>query len=459
MAYRDLREFLAAVEEAGELTHIDKQVDPDLEIGGIGRRLDDTRGPAVVFRNVKGYQHRVVMGIFGTTMNRIAMAMQCEEYELLEVWLQRASTFVKPTLVEEAPCQETVLLGDEARLADVIPQIRWNEVDGGPYITFALFFNKDPETSAGNMSIYRLMMTGDRRMGAYLQAPQHGATAFLRAERMGQPLEVAIVMGTDPVLYLASQVPLPYGAYELELAGGLRGEPVETVKCKTVDLEVPATAEIVLEGRVLPNVREMEGPFGEFTGYLGPADMRPVVEITAITHRKDPLYLCTYEGYPPTEDHTMHSLTKSAELYQQIKQSTAPPLKDLYFPLGGCSAFHVVASLKKERAGQAKNVILDILRSALIKSCVVVDEDIDIRDSTQVEWAIATRVRPDKDIVIVSDIAGPHLDPLQHNGGASSKYGFDATIPFGMDFPEKVETDEETRKYVAANWSDYFSQA
>jgi 2,5-furandicarboxylate decarboxylase 1 len=233
---------------------------------------------------------------------------------------------------------------------------------------------------------------------------------------------------------------------------------VETVKCKTVDLEVPATAEIVLEGRVLPSVRETEGPFGEFTGYFGPADMRPVVEITAITHRNDPLYLCTYEGYPPTEDHTMHSLTKSAELYQQIKQSTAPTLKDLYFPLGGCSAFHVVASLKKERAGQAKNVILDILRSALIKSCVVVDEDIDVRDSTQVEWAIATRVRPDKDIMIVSDIAGPHLDPLQHNGGASSKYGLDATIPFGMEFPEKVETDEETRKLVEANWLDYFLQ-
>jgi UbiD family decarboxylase len=459
MAYRDLREFLAAVEESGELRYIDRQVDPNLEIGGIGRRLDDTRGPAVVFRNVQGYQHQVVMGIFGTTMKRIALALQCEEAELLEVWLQRASTFVKPRLVEEAPCQENVLLGDEARLADAIPQIRWNNVDGGPYITFALFFNKDPETSAGNMSIYRLMMTGDRRMGAYLQAPQHGATAFLRAERMGQPLEVAIVIGTDPVLYLASQVPLPYGAHELELAGGLRGEAVETVKCKTVDLEVPATAEIIVEGRVLPDVREMEGPFGEFTGYLGPADMRPVVEVTAITHRNDPLYLCTYEGYPPTEDHTMHSLTKSAELYQQIKQSTAPTLKDLYFPLGGCSAFHVVASLKKERAGQAKNVILDVLRSALIKSCVVVDEDIDVRDSTQVEWAIATRVRPDKDIVIVSDIAGPHLDPLQHNGGASSKYGFDATIPFGMYFPEKVETDEKTRNRVEANWSDYFPQA
>jgi 2,5-furandicarboxylate decarboxylase 1 len=457
MAYRDLREFLAALESANELRYVDKTVSPHLEIGGIGRRLDDERGPAVVFRNVEGYDHKVVMGIFGTTMKRIAMAMECDEEELLQVWLDRARTFLEPRLVQAAPCQEHVILGDEVRLAGVVPPIRWHDVDGGPYITFALFFDKDPETSAGNMSIYRLMMTGDRRMGAYLQAPQHGATAFLRAERMGEPLEVAIVIGTDPVLYLASQVPLPYGAYELELAGGLRQQPVEVVKCKTVDLEVPATAEIVIEGRVLPHVREVEGPFGEFTGYLGPADQRPVIEVTAITHRKDPLYLCTYEGYPPTEDHTMHSLTKSAELYQQIKQSTAPTLKDLYFPLGGCSAFHVVASLKKERAGQAKNVILDILRSALIKSCVVVDEDIDIRDSTQVEWAIATRARPDQDIVVVSDIAGPHLDPLQHDGGASSKYGIDATIPFGMDFPSKVETDEETRGLVAASWDEYFA--
>jgi len=459
MAYRDLREFLATLESANELRYVDKKVSPDLEIGGIGRKLDDDRGPAVVFRNVEGYDHQVVMGILGTTMKRVAMAMQCDEGQLLEVWLDRAHTFLQPKLVGAAACQENVIFGDELRLTDVVPPIRWHESDGGPYITFALFFNKDPETSASNMSIYRLMMTGDRRMGAYLQAPQHGATAFLRAERMGKPLEVAIVIGTDPVLYLASQVPLPYGAYELELAGGLREEPVEVVKCKTVDLEVPASAEIVLEGRVLPNVREMEGPFGEFTGYLGPADLRPVIEVTAITHRNDPLYLCTYEGYPPTEDHTMHSLTKSAELYQQIRQSTAPTLKNLYFPLGGCSAFHVVASLKKERAGQAKNVILDILRSALIKSCVVVDEDIDVRDSTQVEWAIATRVRPDRDIVIVSDIAGPHLDPLQHNGGASSKYGIDATVPFGMDFPAKVEIDEDTRKLIEAKWGDYFSGA
>jgi 2,5-furandicarboxylate decarboxylase 1 len=459
MAYRDLREFLAALGRANELRYVDKTVSPHLEIGAIGRRLDDERGPAVVFRNVEGYDHKVVMGIFGTTMNRIAMAMGCEEDDLLRVWLDRARTFLEPKLVQSAPCQENVIVGDEVRLSDVVPPIRWHQVDGGPYITFGLFFDKDPETSAGNMSIYRLMMSGDRKVGAYLQAPQHGATAFLRAERMGKPLDVAIAVGTDPVLYLASQVPLPYGTYELDLAGGLRQQPVEVVKCKTVDLEVPATAEIVIEGRVLPKVREMEGPFGEFTGYLGPADQRPVIEVTAITHRNDPLYLCTYEGYPPTEDHTMHSLTKSAELYQQIRQSTAPTLKDLYFPLGGCSAFHVVAALKKERAGQAKNVILDILRSALIKSCVVVDEDIDIRDSTQVEWAIATRARPDRDIVVISDIAGPHLDPLQHDGGSSSKYGIDATIPFGIDFPSKVETDEESRRLVAARWDEYFVQA
>jgi 2,5-furandicarboxylate decarboxylase 1 len=456
MAYRDLREFLAALEEAGEIRYIDREVSTELEIGGIGRKLDDNRGPAVVFRDVKGYPHSVVMGIFGTTMKRIAMAMECEEDELLETWLERASTFVEPIVVDEAPCQQNVILGDQVRLSEVIPQIRWNKVDGGPYITFGLFFDKDPVTSAGNMSIYRLMMTGDRTMGAYLQAPQHGATAFLSAERKKKPLEIAIVIGADPVLYLASQVPLPYGAYELELAGGLRQEPVEVVRCKTVDLEVPASAEIVLEGHVLPDVREMEGPFGEFTGYLGPADKRPVIEISAITHRNDPLYLCTYEGYPPTEDHTMHSLTKSAELFQQIRQTTAPTLKDLYFPMGGCSAFHVVASLKKERAGQGKNVILDILKSALIKSCIVVDEDIDVRDSTQVEWAVATRVRPDKDIVIVSDIAGPHLDPLQHDGGSSSKYGIDATTPFGIEFPHKVEVDEATRELVEDSWPLYF---
>ena len=457
MAFRDLREFMSVLEETGDLQYVHKEIDPRFELGAIGRKLSRVHGPAVVFDNVKGYRHQVVMNVFGTTYRRVAMAVGCREDELLKVWLERSRTFLEPRLVKTGSCQENVIAGKDVRLAEIIPQILWNSTDGGAYITFALFFSKDPETCVGNMAMYRLMIAAENRLRVDLKIPRHGAIAFHKAEGMNRPLEVAMVIGADPVLYLASQAPLPYGADELHLAGGLRGDPVEVVQCKSVDLKVPATAEIVLEGRVLPHVREMEGPFGEFTGHVGPADMRPVIEVTAITYRSQPRYLCTYEGAPPTEGATIDSVTSSAELYHQIKQRTAPTIKDAFFPPGGCSEFHAIVSLKKQAAGQAKNVILDILRNQVIKSCVVVDEDIDIRDSTQVEWAIATRVRPDRDILIISGVAGHPLDPVQRGSESSSKYGIDATIPFGMDFPDRAETDEDAARLVEANWPEYFS--
>jgi 2,5-furandicarboxylate decarboxylase 1 len=458
MPFGDLREFMSVLEETGELRYVHKEINPRFELGAIARKLSRVQGPAVVFDNVKGYRHQVITNVFGTTYRRVALALGCDEDDLLRMWLERSRTFLEPRLVGSGACQENVLVGGDVRLAEIVPEIVWNSTDGGAYITFALFFSKDPETGAGNMAIYRLMIAGDNRLRVDLKSPRHSATAFHKAESMDKPLEVAMVIGGDPVLYLASQAPLPYGSDELRLAGGLRGEPIEVVRCKSIDLQVPATAEIVLEGRVLPHVREMEGPFGEFTGHVGPADLRPVIEITAISHRSDPRYLCTYEGAPPTEGTTIDSVTSSAELYHQIKQGTAPTIKDAFFPPGGCSEFHAIVSLKKEAAGQAKNVILDILRNPVIKSCVVVDEDIDIRDSTEVEWAITTRVRPDRDILIISGVAGHPLDPVQRGRDGSSKYGIDATIPLGMDFPDRAVTDADAAKLVEANWSEYFSE-
>jgi len=459
MAFDDLRAFLVTLEHEGLLQRSAREVNPRYEIGAIGRKLGDIQGPAVVFPNVKGFAHPVVMNIFGTRLDRIALAMDCSIEDLTDTWLQRAARSVKPVPAQDALCHQNVILGSRVRLSEIIPQIVWNSLDGGPYITFGLMFSKDPVTSVGNMSIYRLMITGERRLTVNLGPPRDAATAFLKAERMERPLDVAVVIGADPVLYLASQAPLPYGSYELELAGALRQAPVEVAKCKTVDLEVPASSEIVLEGKMLPHVRETEGPFGDFTGHVGPAGLRPVIEITAVTHRDDPLYLCTYAGSPPTEEHVMHSVTNSAERYRQIRQSTAPTVKDLFFPLGGCSEFHVRVALKKELPGQAKNVILDLLKNPTIKSCVVVDEDIDIRNSTQVEWAIATRVQPHRDIVIVSGIAGHPLDPAWSGPGPTSKFGIDATMPFEGAFPERVEVDKEAAHAVESAWAEYFRPA
>jgi 2,5-furandicarboxylate decarboxylase 1 len=456
MAFDDLRQFLATLEHKGLLQHVSKPVSAQHEIGAIGRRLCDSKGRAIVLTNVVGFEYPVVMNIFGTDLSRIALALGCAPHDLTGTWLQRATEFLKPTLVQWGPCHENVGVGDNAQMTGIVPQIVWNGSDGGPYITFGLLFCKDPETMLGNMSIYRLMIAGERRLTVNLGPPRDAATAFLKAERCARSLDVAIVIGADPVLYLASQAPLAYGSYELELAGALRQAPVEVVKCKTVDLEVPATSEIVLEGRLLPNVRDTEGPFGDFTGHVSPAGLRPVIEITAVTYRNDPLYLCTYAGSPPTEEHLMHSLTNSAERLRQLRESVAPMVKDVFFPLGGCSEFHVRVALRQEYPGQSKNVILDLLKNPAIKSCVVVDEDIDIRDSDQVEWAVATRVRPDRDIVIVSDMAGHPLDHSQPRPATSSKYGIDATVPFAVEFPPRVQVNDRAAGLVDSNWTDYF---
>jgi 2,5-furandicarboxylate decarboxylase 1 len=453
MPFQDLREYLGLLETRGELVQVEREVDPSWEIGLICRELMDRQGPAAMFRNARGCSLPVVVNIFANR-GRVALALGIEERALIPHWLQALEQTIPPQLVDAGPCQEIVRT-DGDLLAD-LPRITWNPDDGGPYLTFGLAICKDPETGQRNMGIYRCQIKDNNRIGMNAKAPAHAGVALAKAELQGHSLPIAIAVGADPSLYLASQAPRGFNGDEVALAGSLRGEPVPMVKCRTVDLEVPATAELVLEGYYLANTVEMEGPFGEFTGYYSGAAPRGLIELTAVTRRRDALYLATYEGKPPTNTHVIHAAAREPVWYTQLKQDVCPTIRDINVTYAGCAALHVIVSMKQLKVGQARNVGLDLIKNATIKHVIVVDDDIDVRDPNAVEWAIATRVQADRDVIVIPDLAGMGLDPSQPKfpSGLSAKMIIDATLP--MDGSEAlIALPAEGLAAVRERWTQY----
>lgn len=448
-----MREFIALLEQQGEYKEVVTELDPAWEVGVLARRLMDRGGPAVLLRNVSGASMPVVLNLF-STRRRAALALGVDESDLLKHWLEAMEHPIAPVLVEQAACQEIVRT-DGDLLRD-LPRIVWNREDGGPYITFGLTICKDPETGVGNMGIYRIQIKRDNRIGMNAHPPSHAGVAHAKAKMRGNDLPVAIAIGGDPTLYLASQAPRSYAKDEIALAGALRGAPVEMVKCKTVDLEVPAGAEMVIEGYYRAEVHEMEGPFGEFTGYYSGAAERGVVDVTAITHRRDPYFIATYEGKPPTNTHILHSLAREPVWYTMLKRDICPTIRDINVTYAGSSGLHVIVSMRPLNAGHARNVGLELIKVSTIKHVVIVDEDIDVRDPNAVEWAIATRVQADRDVIIIPNLSSMALDPSQPNfpSGIGAKMIVDATLPQrGGD--GLIEFRPEDLAAVDNRWSAY----
>lgn len=455
MAYSDLREFISALEKGGELKRVKAEVNPEYELAGICIRNIAQRGPVLLFENVKGSVTPVLNNPF-VSRRLVALALQCKEEDLLKVWMERADKKIAPIMVTDGPCKEVKVEKPDVTRFPV--RIMWHEGDGGPYITFGQFICKDPESGVRNVGIYRVQVKGPRRAGLLVKPPQHAGVCLEKAEAMGRPLEFALAIGAEPASYLCTQAPLGFGEDEYELASSLRQEPLELVKCETVDIEVPAHAEIVLEGRVLPGVREDEGPFGEWTGYMSGRAPRPVVEFTFLTHRRDPIYEVTYEGYPiwgPTN--VMQAVAREPEWFKRISSHTCPTVRDVHFTLGGCAGLHAVVSIKKQVEGQGKNVLMDLLRSNQTKLAIVVDDDIDVRDIHQVEWAVATRFQADRDLIVVPGAAGMKLDPSQPNfpDGVGAKMGIDATRKLGKEFPAQNRIPDEVTDRIKKNWKNY----
>ncbi|MGF6947576.1 2,5-furandicarboxylate decarboxylase 1 [Neobacillus sp. B4I6] len=427
MRSKTFRTWLTHLQTTGRLATIDKNVSLEYEVAAIAKKLDGKK--ATYFTSVEDYEIPVVSGICSTRED-FAEALETDQYNVITKFTEAVSAPEACLLVneKEAPVKENIIL-ENIDLMKMFPIPVHHEKDSGNYITAGLFIVRDPVTRKQNVSIHRLQISGKNKIGALI-LPRHTFHLYKQAEEAGRPLECAIAIGVDPVTLLASQASTPFGVDELEISSALRGEPLEVVRCKTVDIDVPAYAEIVLEGKILPHVREPEGPFGEFPKYYGPRSDKEVIEITAVTHRNNPIF---YTIVPAGYEHLLlGGIPREASLFQSIRQ-TVPSVTAVHMSPGGTCRYHAIVSIKKRNEGEAKNAILAALANSFdIKHVVVTDEEVDIFNMEEVEWAIATRFQADRDLVVVHEAQSSKLDPSSRDG-VGSKMGLDCTVPLNSE--------------------------
>jgi 2,5-furandicarboxylate decarboxylase 1 len=454
---QDLRSFLQLLEDRGELARIASPVALNQEIGAVCLRNLRTSGPGLLFERVGDHDIRLAVDLLASR-RRYALALGVEPDQLAAEWNRRTKDLLPPVLVENGMCQQNVLVGDQVDLTK-LPVPVWNALDGGPYLTLSCHISKDPESQIRNVGIYRNQIHDRNTLGILVEP--YGHLRHQWNKRPNQPFPVAIVLGADPVVPMAAVAPVPYGRDELAVAGALRGKPIDLVGCVTVPLEVPAHAEIVIEGEILLDDLREEGPFGEFTGYYGGhRAARPVIRVKAITYRDRPILHAVYEGTPPSGSAIIVAVPREAELLRQI---SLPGVKRARMTRGGGGALHAVLSVDKPYEGFGKYVGLAVLGTTAgrsVKQVIIVDDDIDPADPVQVEWAIATRVQPQRDIEIFSDLPGIILDPSLPRGDHSSrsltsKMIIDATRYDAKDFAPVCLPSADAMAKVERDWSRY----
>ncbi|MFG1418947.1 UbiD family decarboxylase [Xanthobacter sp. V0B-10] len=420
----DLRSWLAALAARGELAVARENVALADELAAVAKRTE--RDKAVLFPRPDGHDIPVVVNLF-TQRAWVADALEVSEEALLPRFLAAARDPLPWVEVTSAAAQEVV--HTDVDLLKQLPIPKHNELDSGPYITAGLLIARNPVTGVQNVSIHRCQISGPDRIGVLL-LPRHTLAYYRMAEEAGEALDIAIVIGVHPALLLASQAICALDEDEMEIAGALLGRPVEMVKCRTNSVRVPAHAEIVVEGRILPKVREPEGPFGEFPQYYGPRAAREVIEVDAVTHRRHPIFHTIVGG--SFEHLVLGAVPREATLLQHLKRSF-PNVLDVRLTRGGTCRYHLVVKIDKTREGEAKNIILGAFGGHYdVKQVVVVDKDVDISSADEIEWAIATRFQADRDMVVVSGAQGSKLDPSTDDG-IGAKLGLDATAPLSDD--------------------------
>ena len=445
---RSLRDWLDHLAARGRLAVLKPKIGLKFELAAYAKRLDGQR--ATLFPQPGGHAIPVVSGLV-SDRGWMAEAMGVEPADMLARFQDAASNPTPWQEVKSAPAQETVHRAP-LDLAKLLPLPTHNEHDGGPYIAAGIMIVRNPRTGKQNVSIHRCQLTGPNRLGV-LVLPRHTFTFHRMAEEAGQPLDAAIVIGVDPLTLLASQAIVPIDHDELEIAGALQGRPLPVVKCLTNDIRVPAEAEIVVEGRFLPGVREPEGPFGEFPQTYGSRSNREVMEVVAVTHRKDAIFHTMVGG--GLEHLLLGAIPKEATLLTHLRRNF-PNVLDVHLSPGGTMRFHLYVKLKKTQEGQGKNVILGAFAGSFdLKHVIVVDDDVDIHNPAEVEWAVATRFQADRDLVIVPESQGSKLDPSNRDG-VGAKMGLDATKPLAaaeMTFKrihvpgeEAVDVDEVLKR-------------
>ncbi len=431
---QDLRTYLSLLrrEHPEELWEIDAPVSVTHEMTALALELERRkRFPALLFKNVIGSDIPVLCNLFASR-KRIALALGLPENELVSAWSKLTAQHISPVRVESRPVKEVVLKGEQVDLSRYPIPVHF-EADAGPYITAGIIAARDPDTGIGNLSYARLQLKGPHRLGASLHSRGNLWDFQRRSEAQGKPLEIAAILGTHPAVAIAAATRLPLGDDELELAGGLLGEPVEVVRAETVDLLVPANSEMIIEGFIEPNVREDEGPFGEYTGYASARSTRHVVHVTAITHRKDMILHDIVPG-ASSEHLGLSKISRVPQYFEAVKK-ILPNAVAMNYPHSG-THFHCYLSLRKTQEGQPRQAMALLFGLDMyLKLVVVVDEDIDVFDEQQVLWALATRFQADKDQFVLPQAPCNLLDPSSI-GGLGAKLGLDATRKFG----EEVKT-------------------
>jgi 4-hydroxy-3-polyprenylbenzoate decarboxylase len=477
MAYQDLREFVRALERAGELKRIRAEVDAELEITEITDRVSKRGGPALLFENVRGHSTPVLINALGSR-RRMQMALGVDDYakiadritELTDVkspqgliekikMVPKLADFGRmfPKIVKDGPCKDRVLGEGKFSLLD-FPIIKCWPEDGGRFITLPLVFTKNPETGRRNCGMYRLQVYDERTTGMHWQIHKHGAQHFRNLRRGGGGrMDVAVAIGADPVTVFSAILPLPEDIDEMMIAGFLRERPVEMVRCETVDIEVPANAEIVLEGYVEADERRVEGPFGDHTGYYTLEEDFPVFHVTCVTHRKNPIYQTTIVGKPPMEDCWMGEAIE--RIFLPLMRRQFPEVVDYHMPFAGVFHNLMIVSIRKNYPGHARKVmnsIWSLPQAQFTKCVVVVDDDTDVRDLNQVAWRVLNNIDPERDIQFM---LGP-VDQLDHSSrlqSYGSKMGVDGTRKwkgegFDRPWPKEIEMNEEVRRRIDRLW-------
>lgn len=479
----DFREFLDVLERRGQLRRIKTLVDPDLEIAEISNRMLQCGGPGLLFENVKGAKHPVAVNIMGT-VERICWAMNMEQPEELEDLGRKLAMLQQPKPPKKIaqavefgkvlfdvlkakpgrdffpPCQQVVIEGDDLDL-NTLPLIRPYGGDAGKIVTLGLVITKDCETGTPNVGVYRLQLQSHNTMTVQWLSVRGGARHLRKAAERGKKLEIAIALGVHPLVIMAAATPIPVDLSEWLFAGLYGGRGVKLAKCKTVDLEVPADSEFVLEGTITPGEEAIDGPFGDHMGYYNQSKSCPLIRFNCMTHRKDPIYLTTFSGRPPKEEAMMAIALN--RIYTPILRQQVPEIVDFFLPMEALSYKAAIIAIDKAYPGQARRAALAFW-SALpqftyTKFVIVVDKDIDIRDPRQVVWAVSSKVDPQRDVFIIPDTPFDKLDFATPKVGLGSRMGIDATTKVypetEAEWGEQLESDPQVAAMVDRRWAEY----
>lgn len=484
MKYKDLRDFIEQLEQQGQLKRITQEIDPKLEMTEICDRVLRAGGPAILFENPVGSDIPVLANLFGTP-ERVAMGMGESSVEALrevgkllamlkepdppkgmkDAWnklpIFRKVLDMAPKEIRGAACQKHLIEGDDVDLYKIPVQTCWPE-DAGPLITWGLVVTRGPEKPRQNLGIYRMQVIGRNRVIMRWLAHRGGALDFREWQQAhpGEPFPISVALGADPATILGAVTPVPDTLSEYAFAGLLRGSRTEVAACKGNDLQVPASAEFVLEGHIAPEDMAPEGPFGDHTGYYNEVENFPVFTIDRITHRDKPIYHSTYTGRPPDEPAILGVALN--EVFVPILQKQFPEIVDFYLPPEGCSYRMAVVSMKKQYPGHAKRVMFGVwsfLRQFMYtKFVIVTDDDVNVRDWNDVIWAMTTRMDPARDTTIVEGTPIDYLDFASPVSGLGGKVGFDATnkMPGETDreWGRPIVMDDQVKQKVDDMWED-----